>query len=71
MEDASIMPEMGTIEVRAFRVHITRKTNPSNDVKYRLHGGRVSERSKMAGWHHVRYPVFESIYPILIPCDIR
>jgi len=55
MEDAPVVPEMGTIEVQAFRTRIIRTVRHLPAANYGLHGGRVSERSKMAGWHHVRY----------------
>ena len=56
VEDApSVVPEMGTMELRACRCHagqlgIRRLSNTASS----LHQGRVSERSKRAGWHHVR-----------------
>jgi len=54
VENAPVAPEMGTIELRAFRCQVQRTvpyryTNTTNG----LHQGRVSERSKKAGWHHV------------------
>ena len=60
MENAPVVPdfpEIGTIELRAFRcrgMRASRHREHSNS-DYRLHQGRVSERSKKAGWHHVRY----------------
>jgi hypothetical protein len=53
LEDAPFAPEMGTIELKAYRCQ---KQGPSESSKYAyedLHQGRVSERSKKAGWHHV------------------
>ena len=54
VENAPVVPEMGTIELRAFRSQfqcaVPFQVDPSNG----LHQGRVSERSKKAGWHHVR-----------------
>jgi hypothetical protein len=55
MEEAPVVPEMGTIEVQAFRTQVIRTAQNLRVANYGLHGGRVSERSKMAGWHHVRY----------------
>ena len=66
LEDAPVVPEMGTIELRAYRCHIlSRGEYRHNDT--RLHGGRASERSKQAGWHHIRYCcTFQATCPILI-----
>jgi hypothetical protein len=54
VDNAPVVPEIGTIELRAYRSRIKRiipyRVNATNG----LHQGRVSERSKMAGWHHVR-----------------
>jgi len=69
MEDAPIAPEMGTIEVRAFRrrfIHTERRQRHSTYGNGELHSGRVSERSKKAGWHHVRYLFPNATRPILI-----
>ena len=56
LEDAPVVSEMGTIEVRAYRCHVTAKRTVEYQRKnHGLHGGRVSERSKKAGWHHVGY----------------
>jgi len=52
-EDAPVVPEMGTIEVRAFRTRALRVVDHQPHEQYGLHRGRVSERSKKAGWHHV------------------
>ncbi|KAI9466360.1 hypothetical protein BJY52DRAFT_1413757 [Lactarius psammicola] len=52
LEDAPVAPEMGTIELRAYRCRswwVTGQEFTHED----LHRGRVSERSKKAGWHHV------------------
>jgi hypothetical protein len=68
MEDAPVVPEMGTIEAQVFRARRLRSVEHSPPVmKYGLHGSRVSERSKKAGWHHVRYSVPGRNSPILIP----
>jgi len=55
LEHALVGPEMGTIEVQAFRCRYrcSRPRQPSEHAKLQLHQGRVSERSKKAGWHHV------------------
>ena len=45
---------MGTIEIRAYRCHVLRTAEYLHN-NIRLREGRVSERSKKAGWHHVRY----------------
>ncbi|KAH9990348.1 hypothetical protein BJV77DRAFT_1068992 [Russula vinacea] len=51
VENAPVAPDMGSIELRTFRCRAvgTAQYNPD----YRLHQGRVSERSKKAGWHRV------------------
>lgn len=55
VEDAPVVPDMGTIELRAFRSRALRIVdNHQLHAPYGLHRGRVSERSKKAGWHHVR-----------------
>jgi hypothetical protein len=53
VEDAPVVPEMGTIEVQAYRCQVGR-TVEYQHKDFKLNGGRVSERSKKAGWHHVR-----------------
>ncbi|KAI9465924.1 hypothetical protein BJY52DRAFT_1243484 [Lactarius psammicola] len=54
LEDAPAAPEMGTIELKAYRCQTRHITKPSSRVAHEdLHQGRVSERSKKAGWHHV------------------
>jgi len=53
LEDAPVVPDMGLIELRAFRTRAIRTLGHLPDANYGLHGGRVSERSKKAGWHHV------------------
>jgi len=54
MEDAPVVPEMGTIEAQVFRARRLRSAEHNPPVmKHGLHGSRVSERSKKAGWHHV------------------
>jgi len=52
-EDAPVAPEMGTIEVKAYRCQLLRFTGSSTNFTPKLHCGRVSERSKKAGWHHI------------------
>ncbi|KAN0130160.1 hypothetical protein V8E53_012105 [Lactarius tabidus] len=55
LEDAPFTPEMGTIELKAYRCQNVKQT-PSGSSKHAfedLHLGRISERSKKAGWHHV------------------
>jgi len=59
-ETAPVVPEVGMVEVRAFRVRIkgmVKRHQYGIDPKYgsRLHQGQVSERSKQAGRHHVGY----------------
>ena len=54
VENAPVVPEMGTIELRAFRCqHQYTIPYPYDTTNGGLHQGRVSERSKKAGWHHV------------------
>ncbi|KAF8483632.1 hypothetical protein DFH94DRAFT_690107 [Russula ochroleuca] len=53
LEYAPVVPEMGTIELRAFRCQALRTVQYQGIPGYGLHEGRVSERSKKAGWHHV------------------
>jgi hypothetical protein len=58
VENAPVVPEMGTIELRAFRYRagtVRYRKVRNTDYRDRLHQGRVSERSKKAGWHYVRY----------------
>jgi hypothetical protein len=54
VEDAPVVPEMGTIELRAYRTRAVRTVDYQTSAQNGLHRGRVSERSKKAGWHHVR-----------------
>ena len=54
VENAPVVPEMGTIELQAFRCQIQRTVPYPNYITNRLRQGRVSERSKKAGWHHVK-----------------
>jgi hypothetical protein len=63
LENAPVVREMGTIELRAFRCRVLRTTKYTSEKKSRLHRGRVSERSKMAGWHHIRYHVSQASRP--------
>ncbi|KAF8487198.1 hypothetical protein DFH94DRAFT_687674 [Russula ochroleuca] len=56
VENAPVVPEMGTIELRAFRYRagtVRYRKVRNTDYRDRLHQGRVSERSKKAGWHYV------------------
>ena len=53
MEDAPVVPELGTIELRAYRCQFGRGAEYQHK-DFKLNEGRVSERSKKAGWHHVR-----------------
>ncbi|KAH9177552.1 hypothetical protein EDB89DRAFT_2064528 [Lactarius sanguifluus] len=54
LEDAPAAPEMGTIELKAYRCRKQHSTkSPSQFTRNGLHTGRVSELSKKAGWHHV------------------
>jgi hypothetical protein len=46
---------MGTIELKAYRCLSWRSTGLSTNFEHKLHCGRVSERSKKAGWHHIAY----------------
>jgi hypothetical protein len=55
LEYAPVVLEMGTIELRAYRCQAIRIAQYQRNINYGLHQGRVSERSKKAGWHHVRY----------------
>ena len=54
VENAPVVPEMGTIELRAYRCQVLRTVPFQLNATNGLHEGRVSERSKKAGWHHVR-----------------
>jgi hypothetical protein len=54
VENAPVVPEIGTIELRTFRCRFL-GTGEYYYEEHRLHQGRVSERGKKAGWHHVRY----------------
>jgi hypothetical protein len=66
LEHAPIGPEMGVIEVRAFRCQYLGRTPRKPALNAKLHQGRVSERSKKAGWHHVSYYTSQATRPILI-----
>jgi hypothetical protein len=75
LEHAPVVPDMGTIEIRAFRTQtprglrveeMTEHELKSRSGTHRLHQGRVSERSKQSGWHHVRYYNSQVTRPILI-----
>ncbi|KAI0002425.1 hypothetical protein BJV74DRAFT_815724 [Russula compacta] len=52
-ENAPVVPEMGTIELRAFRSRARHVVEHQPYANRGLHQGRVSELSKKAGWHHV------------------
>ena len=65
LEYAPVVPEMGTIELRAYRCQAIRIAQYQRNINYGLHQGRVSERSKKAGWHHVRYSTSRATRPIL------
>ena len=66
LEHAPVSPEMGTIELRAFRCQAPRlkPCKPRRYANYGLHQGSVSERSKKAGWHHVRYSTSQLKPPV-------
>jgi hypothetical protein len=66
-EDAPAAPEMGTIELKAYRCRTRHFREPSKRLLYEdLHRGRVSERSKKAGWHHITYvPSFVAFLPAI------
>ena len=70
VEDAPVVPEIGTIEVRAYRCQSGRLVEYQHR-NHRLNEGRVSERSKKAGWHHVRYFTSRTTRPILIRMILR
>ncbi|KAH9072858.1 hypothetical protein EDB83DRAFT_137851 [Lactarius deliciosus] len=54
LEDAPVAPEMGTIELKAYRCQKRCIAGPISLFTHKdLHQGRVSELSKKAGWHHV------------------
>jgi hypothetical protein len=63
LEDAPVVQDMGTIELRAFRCQVLRTREYEFKAKHGLHRGRISERSKKAGWHHVRYYIFQAACP--------
>jgi hypothetical protein len=65
LEDAPVAPEIGTIELKAYRCQALCITGPSSSRPLDdLHWGRISECSKKAGWHHVAYvPSVESYFP--------
>ncbi|KAH9011325.1 hypothetical protein EDB85DRAFT_2297162 [Lactarius pseudohatsudake] len=65
LEDAPVAPEMGTIELKVYRCQKRCTAGPISLFTHNdLHQGRVSERSKKAGWHHVAYvPSVESYSP--------
>ena len=67
MEDAPAAPEMGTIELKTYRCRTRYFREPSKQSMYEnLHQGRISERSKKAGWHHIAYVPPAVIYPLAI-----
>ncbi|KAH9072856.1 hypothetical protein EDB83DRAFT_137514 [Lactarius deliciosus] len=54
LEDTPAAPEMGTIELKAYRCQKRCTAGPLSLFTHKdLHQGRVSELSKKAGWHHV------------------
>ena len=58
LEDAPVAPEVGTIELKAYRCQIlqpgtTKRWEKSS--KWCEDSGRISELSKKAGWHHIAY----------------
>ena len=65
LEDAPIAPEMGTIELKAYRCRKRGIIGESNQFANEdPHRGHISERSKKAGWHHVAYVTsVESYFP--------
>jgi hypothetical protein len=63
LENAPVVPEMGMIELEAFRCRSLGIVKHKVEAKYGLHQGRVSERSKMAGWHHVGYHISQASRP--------
>ena len=65
VEYAPVVPEMGTIELRAYRCQAVRIAEYQRNLNFGLHQGRVSERSKKAGWHHVRYSISHATRPVL------
>ncbi|KAH9072852.1 hypothetical protein EDB83DRAFT_137221 [Lactarius deliciosus] len=56
VEDVPVASEVGTIELKGYRCRIlgitTVPVSPQS-THNGLHGGRVSELSKKAGWHHI------------------
>ena len=64
LEDAPVVPDMGTIELRAFRCQTVGYRPAKHSYSVNLHLGHVSERSKKAGWHHVRC-LFRALHPSL------
>ena len=58
LEDALVAPEMGTIELKAYRCQILQQDTRemwTKNSKWCEGSGRISELSKKAGWHHVAY----------------
>ncbi|KAH9047254.1 hypothetical protein EDB84DRAFT_1573692 [Lactarius hengduanensis] len=54
LEDAPAAPEMGTIELKAYRCRKRHTIKSQSQSMHKgLHKGRVSELSKKAGWHYV------------------
>ena len=58
VENAPVVPEMGTIELRAFRCQAQHTVQSLDNTANGLHDGRVSERSKKAGWHRNQVTTF-------------
>ncbi|KAH9177551.1 hypothetical protein EDB89DRAFT_2226010 [Lactarius sanguifluus] len=68
LEDVPAAPEMGTIELKAYRCHLRHITKaPSQFMHESLHEGRVSELSKKVGWHHVAYVPLVVLYFQVFP----
>ncbi|KAH9047252.1 hypothetical protein EDB84DRAFT_600096 [Lactarius hengduanensis] len=56
LEDVPVASETGMIELKGYRCRILGVTTvplPPQSAHKGLHGGRVSELSKKAGWHHI------------------
>ena len=72
VEDAPVAPEMGTIELKAYRCQIKRATKRWNkSSKWCEDSGRISELSKKAGWHHVAYvPSVKLHFPLDSPWSL-
>ena len=64
LEDAPVAPEMGTIELKAYRCQILQGTTErwKKSSKWCEDSGRISELSKKVGWHHVVYVPSVKLY---------